>query len=64
MSSLSSTGTPKSFWAGAALSPFSAQPVLIPGVALTQVKDLALVEPHEVHTGPAFQLVQVSPLAV
>jgi len=61
MSSLSSTCTPKSFWAGAALSPFIPQPVLIPGVALTQVKDLALglVEPHEVQMGPFLKLVQV-----
>jgi len=35
--------------------------VLIPGIALTQVKDLApgLVEPHEVHMGPLVKLVQV-----
>ncbi|KAK4830491.1 LOW QUALITY PROTEIN: hypothetical protein QYF61_011404, partial [Mycteria americana] len=35
------------------------QPVLIPGVALTQVQDLALglVEPHEVHMGPLLELV-------
>ncbi|KAK4825246.1 hypothetical protein QYF61_025645, partial [Mycteria americana] len=45
----------------AALSPFIPQPVLILGVAPTQVQDLALglVEPHDVHTGPLFQLVQV-----
>ncbi|KAK4816649.1 hypothetical protein QYF61_019626 [Mycteria americana] len=45
----------------AALNPFIPQPVLIPGVAPTQVQDLALdlVEPHEVHTGPLLQLVQV-----
>ncbi|KAK4822945.1 hypothetical protein QYF61_023445 [Mycteria americana] len=45
----------------AALNPLIPQPVLIPGVALTQVQDLALglVEPHEVHTGPLLQLVQV-----
>ena len=36
-------------------------PVLVPGVALTQVHDLALgpVEPHEVHMGPLLELVQV-----
>ncbi|KAK4830856.1 hypothetical protein QYF61_013785 [Mycteria americana] len=45
----------------AALNPFIPQPVLIPGIAPTQVQDLALglVEPHEVHTGPLLQLVQV-----
>ena len=46
----------------AALHPFIPQPVLIRGVALTQVQDpaLGLVEPHEVHTGPLLRLVQVS----
>ncbi|KAK4830182.1 hypothetical protein QYF61_008973 [Mycteria americana] len=45
----------------AALNPFISQPVLIPGVALTQVQDpaLGLVEPHEVPIGPLLQLVQV-----
>ncbi|KAK4810846.1 hypothetical protein QYF61_008818 [Mycteria americana] len=45
----------------AALNPFIPQPVLVPGVALTQVQDLALgkVEPHEVHMGPLLELVQV-----
>ncbi|KAK4824943.1 hypothetical protein QYF61_021631, partial [Mycteria americana] len=45
----------------AALSPFIPQPVLILGVALTQVQDpaLGLVEPHEVHMGPLLELVQV-----
>ncbi|KAK4822214.1 hypothetical protein QYF61_011855 [Mycteria americana] len=45
----------------AALNPFILQPVLIPGVAPTQVQDLALglVEPHEVHMGPLFKFVQV-----
>ncbi|KAK4828585.1 hypothetical protein QYF61_027675 [Mycteria americana] len=45
----------------AALNPFIPQPVLIPGVAPTQVQDFALglVEPHEVHTGPLLELVQV-----
>jgi len=35
--------------------------VLIPGLTLTQVQDpaLGLVEPHEVHTGPLLELVQV-----
>jgi len=44
-----------------ALSPFIPQPVLILETALTQVPDLALalVELHEVHTGPPLQLVQV-----
>jgi len=45
----------------AALNPFTPQPVVIPGVALTQVQDLAfgLVEPHEVHTGLILEVVQV-----
>ncbi|KAK4810611.1 hypothetical protein QYF61_007348 [Mycteria americana] len=45
----------------AALNPFIAQAVLIPGVALTQVQDLALglVEPHEIHMGPLLELAQV-----
>ncbi|KAK4815224.1 hypothetical protein QYF61_022871 [Mycteria americana] len=45
----------------AALNPFIPQPVLIPGVAPTQVQDLTLglVEPHEVHVGPLLELVQV-----
>ncbi|KAK4822567.1 LOW QUALITY PROTEIN: hypothetical protein QYF61_016136 [Mycteria americana] len=45
----------------AALNPLIPQPVLILGVAPTQVQDLALglIEPHEVHTGPLLQLVQV-----
>ncbi|KAK4831309.1 hypothetical protein QYF61_016798 [Mycteria americana] len=45
----------------AALHPFIPQPVLIPGVALTQGQDpaLGLVEPHEVHVGPLLKLVQV-----
>jgi len=36
----------------AALSPFSAQPVFVFGIASTHVQDLAvgLVELHEVHT--------------
>ncbi|KAK4821878.1 hypothetical protein QYF61_004394 [Mycteria americana] len=45
----------------AALNAFIPQPVLIPQGAPTQVQDSAfgLVEPHEVHTGPLLQLVQV-----
>jgi len=45
----------------AALNPFIPQPVLISGIALIQVQDLALglVEPHEVHTGPLLKLLQV-----
>ncbi|KAK4825808.1 hypothetical protein QYF61_002413 [Mycteria americana] len=45
----------------AALNPFIPQPVLMVGVALTQVQDpaLGLVEPPEVHMGPLLQLVQV-----
>ena len=45
----------------AALNPFIPQPVLLLGVALTQVQDLVLglVEPHEVHMGPLLELVQV-----
>jgi len=45
----------------AALNPFTPQPVLIVGVALTQVKDFALglVELHVVHMGPLLKLVQV-----
>jgi len=46
----------------AVLNPFIPQPVLIAGVALTQMQDLAYgpVEPHEVHTSPLLKLVQVS----
>jgi len=45
----------------AALHPFIPQPVLIVGVAPTQMQDLALglVEPQQVHTGPLLKLVQV-----
>jgi len=45
----------------AALNPLIPQLVLIVGVASTQMQDLALglVEPHEVHTGPFLELVQV-----
>ncbi|KAK4820330.1 hypothetical protein QYF61_023563 [Mycteria americana] len=56
MSSFSSTSTPK-----AALNHIIPQPVLIPGIAPSQVQDLALglVEPHEVHTGSLLELIQV-----
>jgi len=45
----------------AALEPLSAQPLLMFGIALTDVQDLALdlVELHAVCTGPPLQLVQV-----
>ena len=45
----------------AALNRFNPQPLLIPGVAPTQLQDLALglVEPHGVHTGSLLELVQV-----
>ncbi|KAK4830385.1 hypothetical protein QYF61_010612 [Mycteria americana] len=45
----------------AALNLFIPQPVLTPGVAATQVQDLALglVEPHEIHKGSLLELVQV-----
>ncbi|NXW38884.1 F16P1 bisphosphatase, partial [Phaetusa simplex] len=41
--------------------PFSAQPVFVPGLAMTHVQDLALglVELHEVLTGPPLKPVQV-----
>ncbi|KAK4825966.1 hypothetical protein QYF61_003535 [Mycteria americana] len=52
---------PRVFLSRAALHPFIPQPVLIPGVAPTQVQDpaLGLVEPHQVHMGPLLQLVHV-----
>ncbi|KAK4816838.1 hypothetical protein QYF61_023902 [Mycteria americana] len=52
---------PKVLLHRAALNPFILQHVLILGATPTQVQDLALglVEPHEVHTGPLLQLVQV-----
>jgi len=52
---------PKSFSSGPALSPFSAQPVFVLGIVLTQVQDLALglVELHEVCTGSPLKLVKV-----
>ncbi|NXH55711.1 TNPO1 protein, partial [Rhabdornis inornatus] len=45
----------------AALNAFSGQPVLVFGIASTQVQDLALglVELHEVHTDPPLKPVQV-----
>ena len=44
----------------AALSPLIAQPVLVLGIALTHVQNLALglVEPHEVPHGPSSQACQ------
>jgi len=60
MASFSSTSTPKSFSSGLLSIPSSALPVLILGVAPTQVQDpaLGLVEPHEVHVGPFLRLAQ------
>ena len=45
----------------ATLNPFIPHPVLLAGVALTYVQDLALhlVEPHEVHTCLFLKLVPV-----
>ncbi|KAK4815509.1 LOW QUALITY PROTEIN: hypothetical protein QYF61_003067, partial [Mycteria americana] len=43
----------------AALDHIIPQPVLKPRIVLTQDPALGLVEPHEVHTGPLLQLVQV-----
>ncbi|PKU45927.1 hypothetical protein llap_3762 [Limosa lapponica baueri] len=45
----------------AVLNPFSAQPVFVPGIAMSQVQDLALslVELHEVQTVPCLKPVQV-----
>jgi len=45
----------------AAFKHFIPQPVLILGIAPTQVQDLAsgLVAPQEIHTGPLLKLVQV-----
>ncbi|KAJ7396748.1 hypothetical protein BTVI_142156 [Pitangus sulphuratus] len=50
---------PQDFFSGAALNPFIPQPVLILGVALTQVQHLAfgLVKPHEIPMGPLLELV-------
>ncbi|KAK4826957.1 hypothetical protein QYF61_012806 [Mycteria americana] len=52
---------PQVLFRRAALNPFITQPVLKPKIAPTQVQDpaLGLVEPHEAHTGPLLQLVQV-----
>jgi len=52
---------PRVLLSRAAFIPFIPQPVLIPGIALTHVQDLALdlVEPPEVWTGPLLKLVQV-----
>ncbi|KAK4817094.1 hypothetical protein QYF61_027925 [Mycteria americana] len=52
---------PQALLLRAAFSPFIPQPVLIPGVAPTQVQDLALglVELHGVHTGSLLKFVQV-----
>ena len=45
---------PQVFFSRAALNPFILQLLLVMGVALNRVQDLALgfVEPHEVHLGP------------
>ncbi|KAK4810127.1 LOW QUALITY PROTEIN: hypothetical protein QYF61_009522, partial [Mycteria americana] len=50
---------PQVLFCGAALDHIIPQPVLKPRIAPTQDPALALVEPHEVHTGPLLQLVQV-----
>lgn len=52
---------PKVLLPKASLAPFSVQPVLVLGIALTQVQDLALglVELHKIHTGPPFKPVHV-----
>ncbi|KAK4826718.1 LOW QUALITY PROTEIN: hypothetical protein QYF61_010933 [Mycteria americana] len=52
---------PQVLFRRAALDHIIPQPVLKPRIAPTQVQDpaLGLVEPHEVHTGPLLQLVQV-----
>jgi len=42
----------------AALNPFSAQPIFVLGIALTQGQ--GLVEPHEVCTGPLLEPVKVT----
>ncbi|KAK4812272.1 LOW QUALITY PROTEIN: hypothetical protein QYF61_012947, partial [Mycteria americana] len=51
---------PEVLFCRAALDHIIRQPVLIPGLAPTQDPALGLVEPHEVHTAPLLQLVQVS----
>ncbi|KAK4806791.1 hypothetical protein QYF61_005587 [Mycteria americana] len=52
---------PQVLFRRAALDHIIPQPLLKPRIAPTQVQDpaLGLVEPHEVHTGPLLQLVQV-----
>lgn len=47
------TNTPKSFFSGLPIIPLITQSVLVFGIALTQVQDLALgrIELHEVPTG-------------
>ncbi|KAK4810205.1 hypothetical protein QYF61_011799 [Mycteria americana] len=57
---------PQVLFRRAALDHTIPQPVLKPRIAPTQVQDpaLGLVEPHEVHTGPLLQLVQVPQLGV
>jgi len=52
---------PQALLCRAAVNPFIPQPVLMLGVAPTQVQNpaLGLVEPHEVHTGPLLKLFQV-----
>jgi len=54
-------GYPQVLLSRAALNPFIPQPLLISGLAPAQVQDFALglAEPHEVHTGPILNLVQV-----
>ncbi|KAJ7400302.1 hypothetical protein BTVI_106587 [Pitangus sulphuratus] len=49
-------------WLRSAFNLLSPQPVLMPEIALSQVKDfsLDLVEPHEFHMGSLLELVQVS----
>ncbi|PKU36192.1 hypothetical protein llap_13505 [Limosa lapponica baueri] len=46
----------------AALNPFSTQPILVLGIAPTDMQDLALalVELQEVHTGPSLKPVKIS----
>ncbi|KAK4816292.1 LOW QUALITY PROTEIN: hypothetical protein QYF61_014590 [Mycteria americana] len=50
---------PQVLFRRAALNHIIPQLVLKPRIALTQDPALGLVEPHEVHTGPLLQLVQV-----
>ncbi|KAK4821571.1 LOW QUALITY PROTEIN: hypothetical protein QYF61_023478 [Mycteria americana] len=52
---------PQVLFRRAALNHIIPQPVLKPRIAPTQDPALGLVEPHEVHTGPLLQLVQVPP---